>query len=552
MLVARTDSNTNSLMVLEGHKDSDMKKDARAINGMLSMTHGFLLRKNAQIHPHRVAIVDVDNNKRCTYQELNRRVNRLANGLQHIGITKGDKVALLMKDRMECVELVYALNKIGAVWAPCNYRYVADEVQFQVDHSDSIAIVFEEEYRDIIEAIRFRLPKIRDNRFIVIGGNTSPEYMLYEDLSSRSSDSEPDIMINDTDPCGLVYTSGTTGGSKGAVVTAHTFIGWAMVPVIENGFRWEDRVLNPYPMFHMGGTVISVACLIAGATNYIFGKFDPYKFLTLIQDEKITCSVTVPTLLNAITKLPESEVRRFDLSSLARLGTSGAPFLEDTKEMVLNYWPHVDLYSWYSATEAFYSMLLPHDQKRKVRCVGPAAFGMEIKILDEKGQDVTQGDVGLIYGRGISIFDGYYKNPEATKRGFRGEWFTCEDMGYLDEEGYLYVVDRKKDMILSGGENISSVEIENVLLGHPKILEVAVVGIPDEVFGERVHAVVSLKPGCATTSEEIIEWCRNRMAGYKRPRSAEVCLSGLPKSPVGKILKRVIRDQYWQDKTIKI
>ncbi|MGC8604724.1 MAG: class I adenylate-forming enzyme family protein, partial [Desulfomonilaceae bacterium] len=135
---------------------------------------------------------------------------------------------------------------------------------------------------------------------------------------------------------------------------------------------------------------------------------------------------------------------------------------------------------------------------------------------------------------------------------FRGEWFTCEDMGYLDEEGYLYVVDRKKDMILSGGENISSVEIENILLSHPKILEVAVVGIPDEVFGERVHAVVSLKPGCVTAGEEIIDWCRNRMAGYKRPRSVDVCLSGLPKSPVGKILKRVIRDQYWQDKTIKI
>jgi acyl-CoA synthetase (AMP-forming)/AMP-acid ligase II len=528
-----------------------MAESKKTFNGMAGITHGFLLERNARIHPERVAVVDVDRKKRFTYKQLNSRVNRLAQGFRHLGIQEGDKVAFFMQDRVECVELMYALNKIGAVWVPCNYRYVADEAQFQIDHSDSVAIVFEEQYIEIIEAIRPRLPKIEENRFIVIGNESFPQYMSYEDLLSNGSDNAPESSVTDTDPCCLIYTSGTTGGPKGAIHSTRTFIGWAMVPLMENGIRWEDRVLNPYPMFHMGGTVISVLCLLAGATNYIFGKFDPYKYLRLIQDERITFSCVVPTILNAVIKLPETEVKKYDLYSLARLATSGAPFMEETQEIVMNYWPHVGLYSYYSATEAFFSMLLPYDHARKVRCVGPPAFGMEVRILDDFGQEVAQGEAGLIYGRGISVFDGYYKNPEATKRGFREEWFTCEDIGKFDEEGHLYVVDRKKDMILSGGENISSVEIENTLLNHPAIFEVAVVGIPDERWGERVHGAITLKPGCTVTSEEVVAWCKDKMAGFKRPRSLDV-FSELPKSPVGKVLKRAIRDQYWKDSEVKI
>ena len=186
-----------------------------------------------------------------------------------------------------------------------------------------------------------------------------------------------------------------------------------------------------------------------------------------------------------------------------------------------------------------------------MRCVGPALFGTEIKLLDKDGNEVPPGELGIVYAKGISLFKGYYRNPEANKKSFRGEWFTCEDVGYLDEEGYLHLVDRAKDMIISGGENIASVEVENILISHPAIFECAVIGVPDEKWGERVHAVVSLNQGYEVLSKEIIEWCKGKMAGFKRPRSAHI-VPELPKNPSGKILKRKIRDQYWKDKEIRI
>jgi long-chain acyl-CoA synthetase len=211
----------------------------------------------------------------------------------------------------------------------------------------------------------------------------------------------------------------------------------------------------------------------------------------------------------------------------------------------------VKLHSTYSATEAYFTNLRPEGQGKKVRCVGPAVFGNELKLMDKEGKEVPQGEVGIVYVQGISVFKGYYKNAEADAKSFRGNWFTCEDMGYLDEEGYLHLVDRAKDMIISGGENVASVEIENMLLEHPAIFECAVVGVPDDKWGERIHAVVSLHPDQKVSPEEIMDWCKGKIAGYKRPRSVDI-ITELPKSPVGKILKRELRDQYWKDQKLKV
>lgn len=261
-----------------------------------------------------------------------------------------------------------------------------------------------------------------------------------------------------------------------------------------------------------------------------------------MEQERITAAAVVPTILNAILKLPQEVIASYDWSSLQRLSTSSAPLMSEAKELVLKYWPEVKLFTLYSATELFFSVLLPEDHRRKTRCVGKPAFGMELKVVNEQGEQVQAGEIGQIYGRGCSLFFGYYKNPEADANGFRGDWFTCEDMGYLDEEGYLYIVDRKKDMIITGGENVSSVEVEDVLITHDDVLEVAVIGVPDDLWGERVHAVVSLKPGRTVTGPELLEWCKERMAGYKRPRSIDL-LPEVPKSAVGKISKKELRER---------
>jgi long-chain acyl-CoA synthetase len=521
------------------------------MDGLTGLTIGFLLTNHAKSYPHYMAVVDIENNKRHTYKELNDRVNRLANSLIYMGIQHNDKIGILMRDRSEFVEIMYASNKIGAVWAPCNYRFTAEEFESQLEHSDAKILFFEEEFTELVEKIKGSLPKI--DKLVMIGGEKCGRYQAYESLIGYSSGEEPKpkTEISNEDTVSLIYTSGTTGAPKGTIHTHNTFLGWAFVAAYETSLAREDRILNPYPMFHMGGSIISVVSLLAGATNYIFGKFDPIKFLRVIEEESITMAFCVPTLIHFVNNLAQEEKDKYKLNSLIRLWTSGAPFLTEIQNTFMKQWPHIKLHSVYSATEACFTNLRPNEQSLKTRCVGLPVFGMEVMLMDQKGEEVTTGKLGVVYSRGITLFDGYYKNPGDTAKAFRGDWFTCEDVGYQDKEGYLYLVDRAKDMIISGGENIATVEVENILLKHPAIFEVAVIGIPDEKWGEKVHAVVSLKPGQETSTEEIIDWCKDKMAGFKRPKSVTI-IPELPKNPTGKILKRALRDEYWQGRKVRI
>ncbi|MCD6486278.1 MAG: AMP-binding protein [Syntrophobacterales bacterium] len=520
------------------------------VDGLSGLTLGAILRYHALNYPHHLAVVDVDNNKRYTYEELNNRVNRLANSLLAMGIQKGDKVAILMKDRLEPLELMYALNKIGGIWAPVNYRLTPQGVKQQVLHSDAKMFFFEEEFANGIQEIK---ESLKIDNYVMLGEKERPGYAFYDALFEGFSEEEPEPeeAISSEDIIGIVYTSGTTGVSKGVMHTHRTFLGWAFNGMYRDATNRNDRLVNPYPMFHMGGSALSAICLLAGATNYIFGKFDPMKFIKVIEEEKITVVWAIPTIVHAVNNLAKEVKDKHKWASVRAFTTSGAPFLSETQIEFTKQWPHIKMHSTYSASEAYFTNLRPEDQDRKVRCVGPAVFGSEIRLMDKEGKDVPQGEVGIVYVQGISVFKGYYKNPEADKKSFRGDWFTCEDMGYLDEEGYLHLVDRAKDMIISGGENIASVEVENMLSDHPAIFECAVIGVPDDKWGERVHAVVSLHPGQQVKPEEIIDWCKDKIAGYKRPRSVDI-IQELPKSPVGKLLKRELRDQYWKNNKVKV
>jgi acyl-CoA synthetase (AMP-forming)/AMP-acid ligase II len=521
------------------------------MDGLSGLTIGGVLRNHAINYPNHMAVVDVDHGKRYTFEQVNKRVNRLANSLLDMGIQRGDRVGIFMRDLAEFFELMCALNKIGAIWAPCNYRFTAAEAQRQLEHSDPKMLFFEEEYLDLVESIRGDLSNI--DEYVVVGEKESPGHELYESLLEGSSEDEPKPKkeVTNRDVIGIIYTSGTTGVAKGAMHTHRSFLGWAFSAMYENSTGRTDRLLNPYPMFHMGGSIFSVTSLLAGATHYMFGKFDPVKFLNVVEEEKITVIWAVPTIVHAINNLPKEVKDQYKWSTVRTLTTSSTPFLTETQVAFTNQWPHIKLHSTYSATEVYFTNLRPEDQHRKVRCVGPALFGTEIKLLDKEFNEVGPGELGIVYAKGISLFGGYYKNPEANKKSFRGDWFTCEDVGYLDEEGYLHLVDRAKDMIISGGENVASVEVENILVTHPAIFECAIIGVPDDKWGERVHAVVSLNPDQRVSSEEVVQWCKGKMAGFKRPRYVDI-VPELPKNPSGKILKRKIRDEYWKDKQIKI
>lgn len=512
---------------------------------MTGLTLAMLLRQNALNYPEKLAVVDVSRERRYTYRQFNARVNQLANGLTQLGIGKGDKVSTLMHDRSEFVELLFALAKIGAVLVPLNYRSMPSDMEFVIINSEPKALVFEDEYASALESLRGRGRAVE--RYITLGDKVFPDDVNYEAVASEGSSEEPDIEVKDTDIIVILYTSGTTGGPKGVIKTHRTALGWALDCIIEFSISYKDRFLNMFPMYHHGGWIISIITHSLGATNYILGGFDPTKFLKTIQTEKITHYWAAPTMINMVLKLPEEERAKYDVSSVRSIVSAAAPLMTETKEAILKYFKNAELFELYSSTEAFFTVLRPEDQLRKIRCHGKPGFGMEIRLLNEKGEDVPQGEVGVIYGRGVSVFDGYYKNDAANSRAFNGEWFTAEDLGRFDEEGYLYVVDRKKDMILTGGENVPSVEVEDVLMLHPKVLEAAAIGIPDEIWGERVHAVLALKPGETATEEEIIEWCKDKLAGFKRPRSVEF-MPELPKNPSGKILKRELRSKYREGK----
>jgi len=520
------------------------------MKGLSQLTIRSILQGHAKHYPNHLAVVDVDGRKRLTYQELDNRVNRLSHSLLELGIKKDDKIALFMNDCAECLEIMYAANKIGAIWTLCNYRFTYNEAHLQIDNSDAVILFFHEGYTELVEEIRRRASNL--GHYVIVGNdNKSFNYIKYESLFTGESKNEPDLNVRSEDVVGIIYTSGTTGRPKGACHSNQTILGWALCAISNLSPTMEDRILNPYPMFHMGGAVMSIIALFPGATNYIFGKFDPVKYLELIDSEKITKVAAIPTIIQMINSLPKVEKEKYSLLSLRTLLTSGAPFLTETQNAFTAQWPHVDMHSTYSATEAYFSNLRPVDQDRKVRCVGPAVFGMDIKIMDDKGNALPSGEVGVVYTRGISTFEGYYKNNQENAKIFKEDWFTCEDMGYIDDEGFLYLVDRKKDMIISGGENISSIEVEQLLVNHPAVLEVAVIGVPHEQWGESVHAVVALKPHCIATPEGIVDWCKDKISGYKRPRSVSI-LDELPKNPTGKVLKKILRDEFWKGKSVKI
>ncbi len=481
------------------------------------------------------------NNRHFTYAVFNERVNRLANSLANLGIAKGDKVSLLFLNCNQILEGYFALGKLGAVAVPLNFRLAGPELSYQINHSDSRALIFGKDFLPVIKSIRKDLPNVEH---LIIADRGNEEGLLdYEDLLVKGLHAEPCVYVDDDDPLFIMYTSGTTGKPKGAVLTHKNVLMDTINIAQEIGLSEKEHYLCVPPLFHMAAAAVAITMLYIGASTTICDNFVPQDIPGIIQDEKITLLFLVPAMWIFLLQVPD--IQNFDLDSI-RIGVTGAAVMPtEVKNKIMSRFPNAGIYDIFGQTEMSpcTTMLKAEDALRKPGSVGRRIINVDARVVDFEGKDLPPGEIGEIVYRGPTVMKEYYKNPGATEEAMAGGWFHSGDLVREDEEGYIFVVDRKKDMIISGGENIYAAEVEEVLFSHPKILEAAVIGVGDPQWGEAVKALVVAKQGEVLDESEIIEYCKERLAGYKKPKTVEF-LDSLPRNAAGKVLKFKLRQQY--------
>lgn len=505
----------------------------------MAMNVGYFLVKSASKYPQKL-ILKSDAGS-ISYRAFNRRVNRLAHGLLSLGLKKGDKIATLFFNCQQMCECYFAIIKFGGVVVPLNARLKAQELSGLINHSDARALIFHTEFLTVVEQIRRDLSKVE--YFIEVNDKDGSNTIRYESLLTGQPENEPDIEVTEGDDFAIVYTAGTTGRPKGCLLSHRNYIWASLNGIMDMDIRHEDRNLVVFPMFHTAGLASFFQRVAVGNTLYLMKSVDIQKMLEIIEREKITSLALVPTLFNALLQYPDLE--KYDRSSVRYFTSAGAIFPVELKRQTIKVFPNAIAGEIYGMSEeaGLGTRLLPKDVFRKIACVGQAFTNHEVRVVNEDGEDVKPGEVGEIIFRGPVVMKGYYKDPEATKEVIRDGWLYSGDMARVDDEGYIYIVDRKKDIIVSGGINIYPREIEDVLYTHPDIAEVAVIGVRDPKWGETVKAVVVLKEGRKLTPEEIIDFCAAKLASYKKPTSVDI-VDTLPKTATGKIQKQLLREKY--------
>src|SRR5690625_3522611 len=423
--------------------------------------------------------------ERYTYRQFNERINQLSHALQNMGIKKGDKVAFMLLNCNQLLEIIYACSKIGAVFVPINARFVGREIQHVLNNSRSLLLIFDHRFGNEIEKVRSGLETTE--YFVSVGNSHEQALYEYESWIQNYSTNEPTLeeALHETDTICYLYTGGTTGLPKGAVRSHRSLYMVGLLFSIEFGIGRNGKGLVAGPLFGAAALSISMPNFFVGNPVHILEKFEPKEVLRAISEEKTTSTFLAPPMLDAIFSLPQDVQNKYDMSSMKTIVSVGAPLMTSTKQKTLEFFSNADLNEFYGASEHGGSTnLFPEYMDQKDRSVGVPMLGMEVKIVDENGNEVEQGEVGEILVKGLTLCDYYYDNPEATKEAFRGEWLGLGDMGRQDEDGFYYLVDRKQDMILSGAFNVYPAEIEEVLYEHPDIKEVAIIGIPHEKWGE--------------------------------------------------------------------
>ncbi|MFC4766656.1 fatty acid--CoA ligase [Effusibacillus consociatus] len=511
------------------------------------LTTGFLnIVRNCA---NKTAVLDGD--VRLTYGEFGDRVKRLAGKLQEMGVEKGDRIGLLMLNSFRYLEVFYASFMLGAIAVPLNIRLAGPEIAFILNDSGTKVLFFHREFIPVVYQLRQDLPGIQHYVLAEDVPIAEASAIFYEDLMLEPvAPQEAELMDEDT--ATIMYTGGTTGLPKGVMLTHKNLAVNAYQVALATGYSREDVYLHAAPMFHAADGASTFAITMVGGTHSHVRAFEPKLVLETIQREQVTSMLLVPTMINMLVNHPE--VTNYNLSSFKRLLYGASPIPAEVLKKAISILG-CQFFQAYGMTEAApcLTFLRPEhhivdgDEKatRRLQSCGQPLFNVDLKIADPDGNEVPYGTVGEVVARGPNIMKGYWNRPEETAAVLRDGWYWSGDMAVMDEDRFVYIVDRKKDMIITGGENVYSVEVENVIYQHPAVLEAAVIGVPDETWGEAVKAIVVPKSGQELTAEDLIAHCRSQLANYKVPKSVDFA-DALPKSGAGKILKRTLRDQYWQ------
>ncbi len=485
-----------------------------------------------------------------TYAEAYNRALRFAGGLRKLGLEKGVRVAPIMFNGFRWYDLYYGLSAGGFVNVPLNFRLAGPELVYQINDSEAQAIIMDPEFYDVIAQIKEQIPGVR--HFIYTGeekpfeGSISYDTLLEAEPYENSNTNENDLF-------GIYYTGGTTGQAKGVILTHKSIISNAYHLATAMRFGSEQVGLHSAPMFHLADGAVNFAITLVGGAHVLVKAFDPVAVLKAVEHYKPTISLWVPTMINMLVNEPG--ISEYDLSSLQYIIYGASPISPSLLRKAVKEFA-CEFTQVYGMTEAgpILTILFPEEHRQGLsdenkqyllKAAGRQIIGVDVRVVDENGTDVQPGEVGEIIACGDNIMQGYLNKPQETAEALIDGWYWTKDLATIDEDKYIFMVDRAKDMIITGGENVYSVEVEDALVGHPDVLEAAVIGVPHKEWGESVLAVVAVRPGATVDEAELRDFCKQRIAGYKVPKAVEV-VEALPKSGAGKILKKDLREKYWE------
>jgi acyl-CoA synthetase (AMP-forming)/AMP-acid ligase II len=514
------------------------------------MHAGIMVKMNAINYPDKLGWQD--KSKEFTFKEWNDRSCRFANALAELGVGHQDAFAVIAYNRGEWMDIYAGCAKGGQMVVPIMFRLAGPDIEYITNHSECKAFVVEAPFVELVDSIRDKLP-IPENAYIYLGDGPVPDgYIGYEDLLAKSASHEPETNVDAADIWTVMYTSGTTGRPKGVMRTHESYIAQYFLNDVNMGVRPTDKVMLVMPMCHVNSIFYSFPYTLVSAPVFVYNmvSFDPEDLLRTIDTYKITFTSLVPTHYIMMLSLPDEVKKSIDVSSIRQLLISSAPARKDLKVAIMEYFENAELWEAYGSTEGgLVTLLRPEDQFKKLGSIGKEIFGTDrIRILDENRNEVPDGEVGELFYRTPMLFKAYLKEPEKTREAFDGEWSSAGDMVKRDEDGYYTLVDRKANMIITGGENVYPSEVESAVGAHEAIKDIAVIGIPDDKWGEAIKAVVVLNDGYEGSDElakEIIDFTRGKIAGYKRPKSIDfVADEEMPRTPTGKILHRILREKF--------